>query len=82
MARSAVNNLIMKAGEELRIINERVLAKVAEQPVVLTDKTLHPVMQAKKCKAFSAETEHRLLVGYRFSADRSRQTPIGVLIDG
>lgn len=84
MARSTMNNLVMKAGEELRIINERILSKVAEQPVVLADETSLPVVAAKKCKRgfiwnFSAETEHGLLVGYRFSANRSRQTPIDVL---
>ena len=84
MARSTMNELVMRSGKSLRLLGETILTEVAKQPIVLADETSLPVMKSKKCKRgfiwnFNAETEHGKLVGYRFSPDRSRQTPVDVL---
>lgn len=90
VARSTMNDLVQKCGEELKIIHRRMLHLIAEQGVVLADETSLPVVKPKKCKrgfvwAFSARVgtgppdDAPILIAHKYSKDRSGQTPTEIL---
>lgn len=91
MARSTMNDLVLKAGFELTSLHERLLALIAEQPVVQADETTLPVQAKVKCKkgfvwTFSArlqlggeDDDDPVLVAYRYSKGRSGKTPSEIL---
>lgn len=91
MPRSTMNDLVLRAGEELMILHRRSLELIAAQGVVLADETSLPVQARKKCKrgfvwTFSArmqlggdDDDDRVLIAHRYSKDRSGQTPSEIL---
>lgn len=92
MARSTMNALVLRAGEALFPVHDRLEKLVAKQPVVLADETSLPVVQKdkRKCKrgfvwTFNArlqlgdDDEDAVLVTHRYCADRSGQTPAEIL---
>ena len=91
MPRSTMNDLANKAGVDVRILVNRQLELIAAQAVVLADETSLPVKDTKKTKrgfiwTFSArlmmgddDDDGPILVAYRYSKDRSGQTPAQVL---
>jgi len=90
IARTTMNTLLKRAGEELRILHRRMLELIGEQGVVLADETSLPVVDVKKCRrgfiwTFSSRVglgeETEVLVGFRYSKDRSGLTPVEVLGD-
>lgn len=50
IARTTMNTLLKRAGEELRILHRRMLELIGEQDVVLADETSLPVVDVKKCR--------------------------------
>lgn len=90
IARTTMNTLLKRAGEELRILHTRMLELIREQGVVLADETSLPVVDVKKCRrgfiwTFSSRVglgeDTKVLVAFRYSKDRSGQTPVDILGD-
>lgn len=91
MPRSTMGGLVLKAGDELMPIHERILDLAAEQHVVCADETSLPVQAKKHCKrgfvwTFRArmqvgddDSDDAELVAYRYSPSRSGQTPSEIL---
>src|SRR5690606_3045396 len=92
MARSTMGDLVNKCGVDAGILARRVLELIAAQHAVLADETSLPVKATGKTKrgfswTFSArrfgssddDDDGGVLVAYRYSQDRSGQTPAQVL---
>lgn len=88
MARSTMYDLVARCGQAVGILHRRMLELIARQPIVLADETTLPVLAPKKCKrgfiwTFSArvmrEDVEQILVAFRYSENRSGQTPVQVL---
>jgi len=78
MARSTMTSLFHRAGELLTPIADRILALIASSEVVLADETPERMQRGGK-KGYIWTFVAGRFVGYRFSADRSGDTPKHVL---
>ena len=87
MARSTLTDLFHLAAREVAPLANRLLARVAAQPVAQADETPLKVQAPGKTRqgylwtflADDEDDEQVPLIGYRFSASRSGQTPVEVL---
>jgi len=78
MARSTMTHLFQRVGSSVRIIARRILAMVAARDIVLADETSNRMQTAEK-KAYIWTFVAENLVAYRFSPNRSGDTPMDVL---
>ena len=78
ISRSTINALFHRAGAILAPLVERLFARIAQAKVVLADETSMRMQRVEK-KAFIWTFLGAGLVGYRFSCDRSGDTPKAVL---
>lgn len=78
ISRSTINTLFHRAGSLLDPLVERLFARIAQGDVVLADETSMR-MQGTEKKAFVWAFLSARLIGYRFSCDRSGDTPMAVL---
>lgn len=78
MARSTLTDLFHGAAEKLAPLSERLLQIVARSDIVQADET-SLVMQRPHKRGFVWTFIAENLIVYRFSADRSGQTPVAVL---
>lgn len=80
IARSTMTDLFHRAAELTQPISERLLELIASQPIVGADETSIRVQEKKKCRrAFIWTFVADSLIAYRFSANRSGETPREVL---
>ena len=80
VARSTMTDLFHRSAELLSPVHERILEVIAAQRVVLADETSMPMQRKGSCKrGFVWVFLGGGMVGYRFSGDRSGETPIDVL---
>lgn len=78
IARSTMNDLLHRGAELLSPLALRVLAIIAAADVVRADETSHRLQTSEK-RAYIWTFTDGELIAYRFSADRSGQTPAKVL---
>lgn len=78
MARSTLNDLFHAAAERVRPLSERLLQIIARSDLVQADET--PItMQSPNRKGYMWTFLAENLIAYKFSGDRSGDTPLGVL---
>jgi transposase len=77
MARSTMTALFHRVGELMQPIAARILALIAASDVVLADETPERLQDGRKGYIWTFVAER--LIAYRFSPDRSGQTPSAVL---
>ena len=80
IARSTINALFHRAGELVAPLVDRLFARIAASNLVLADETSMRMQRVEK-KAFIWAFLGGSLIGYRFSCDRSGDTPKSVLGD-
>jgi transposase len=80
ISRSTINALFHRAASVLRPLALRLFARIAQTDLVLADETSMRMQNATK-KAFMWAFVTERLIGYRFSTDRSGDTPHAVLGD-
>ena len=78
LSRSTMTDLFHMAAEKLRPLYQRLLYRVAHADIVLADETTLSIQKRKK-RGYMWTFRTGKLVTYKFSADRSGQTPRDVL---
>ena len=84
ISRQTMTDLLHRAAESLEPLVARLFARIATADLVQADETTMRRQDTKKrgyLWSFLAELEGHALIGYRFSPDRSQQTPVEVLGD-
>jgi transposase len=84
IGRSTLTDLYHRTADLLEPVAHRLVELAALQELVHADETSVPVQEEDKCRrayiwTFVARHEAGAIVAYRFSADRSGETPVAVL---
>jgi transposase len=77
IARSTMTELFHRVGELLAPLAQRILALIAASDVVFADETPEPVQDGSKAYIWTFVADR--LIGYRFSPNRSGETPMQIL---
>lgn len=84
ISRQTMTDLLHRAAELLEPLVARLFALIATADIVQADETTMRRQDTKKrgfLFSFLADLDAHVVIGYRFSPDRSQQTPIDVLGD-